>query len=117
MWAWFTVSTASSVSSCVLYYAPATHQVALYANDGATPLTAAPGAATTLQNSQCSLNVAGVTVSQSGNNLTLTVPMTFQTSYAGAKNIYLYLADVSGAHIGWVQEGTWTVPSSESERP
>ena len=117
VWVWFTVSTASSVSSCVLYYAPVANQVALYANDGATPLTAAPGAATTLQNSQCSLNVAGVTVSQSGNNLTLTVPMTFQTSYAGAKNIYLYAADVSGANTGWVRETTWTVPSSGSGTP
>ena len=36
--------------------------------------------------------------------------MTFQPSYAGAKNIYLYASDVSGASTGWQQLGVWTVP-------
>jgi len=45
-----------------------------------------------------------------GTTLTLNLPMTFQAGYAGAKNIYLYAADASGANSGWQQLGTLTVP-------
>jgi hypothetical protein len=42
--------------------------------------------------------------------LTLNLAMTFQHAYAGAKNIYMYAADVSGPNSAWQQPGTWTVP-------
>ena len=71
-----------------------------------------PGAATTLQNSQCSLNVATTTVASSGNTLTWNLPMTFKPAYAGAKNIYLLAADISGSNSGWQQLGAWTVRHS-----
>ena len=88
----------------------ATNQINLLANNGTAWLTATLGAATTLQNSQCSLNVAATSVALSGNTLTLNLAMTFKPAYAGAKNIYMYAADVSGANSGWQQLGTWTVP-------
>ena len=73
-------------------------------------LTATVGAATTIENSQCSLNVASSSALLSGNTFTLDLAMTFQAAYAGVKNIYMYAADVSGANSGWQQQGTWTVP-------
>jgi hypothetical protein len=113
VYVWFnTALTGSGGSSCLLSYQPSTNQLNLL-NDGATGwLGATLGAATTLQNSQCSVNVAAATAVPSGNMLTLTLPMTFKAAYAGAKNIYMYDSDISGANSGWQQEGTWTVSTS-----
>ena len=48
----------------------------------------------------------------SGNNLTLTLPIAFTASFAGAKNIYLEAVDTLGADSGLVSLGTWTVLTS-----
>jgi hypothetical protein len=110
-YAYFNSTLASSAgNSCFLYYDVAANQIKLLNDAGAAWMTAAPGAATTLQNAQCSLNVATTTVSMNGNTLTLNLAMTFKPTFAGAKNIYLYGADVSGPNSGWQQLGTWTVP-------
>jgi len=101
-----------AANSCLVWYNPAANQINLIQNGGTTWFTATPGTATTLQNSQCSLNVAATTVTMSGNTLTLNLAMTFLPAYAGAKDIYMYAADVSGANSGWQQLGTWTVPSN-----
>jgi hypothetical protein len=63
----------------------------------------------TLSNSQCSLNVAAATVISSGTNLTLDLPVTFTTAYAGAKTTYMYAAG-SAANSGWQALGSWIVP-------
>ncbi|MGP0075876.1 MAG: hypothetical protein ACLPWF_28500, partial [Bryobacteraceae bacterium] len=109
LWVWFGASLGGSANSCVLNYNIASNQVTLLANDGETPLTAPVGAPTTLENSQCSLNVASSSALLSGNTLTLDLAMTFQASYAGVQNIYMYAADVSESNTGWIQRGTWTV--------
>jgi hypothetical protein len=49
-------------------------------------------------------------LSSSGSTLTLNLAMTFEPAYAGAQNIYMYAADVSGANSGWQSLGTWMVP-------
>ncbi len=72
-------------------------------------MAATLGSATTLQNSQCSLNVGTAWISTSGNTLTLNVTVTFTPAFVGAKNIYLYAVDGSGSNSGWQQLGTWTV--------
>jgi hypothetical protein len=110
VWAWFNTTLGSSANSCVLYYQPSTMEVNLL-NDAGTAWTAAtPGTGTTLQNSQCSVNLATTSVTPSGDSLTLNLPMTFQPAYAGTQNIYMYAGDVSGSNTGWLQQGTWTVP-------
>jgi len=113
VWVYFNATLANPASNaCMLYYQPSSNQINLL-NDAATAwLPATPGAATTLQNSQCSLYVGGTSVVLNGNALTLNVSMTFFPGYAGLKNIYMYAVDVSGANSGWQQLGTWTVPSS-----
>ena len=89
VWVYFDAALANPASNaCMLYYSAATNQIDLL-NDNATAwLPATPEAATTLQNSQCSLDVAATTVALNANTLTLSLAMTFQPSYAGAKNIY-----------------------------
>ncbi len=115
VWAYFNSTLASAATNtCLLYYNLTANAVNLLNDNGSTWQTAAPGTATTLQNSQCSLNVAGTAVARNGNTLTLNLAMTFKPAYAGAKNIYLYAADLSGANSGWQQLGTWTVPGGSS---
>jgi uncharacterized repeat protein (TIGR03803 family) len=110
VWVYFSATLADpAVNSCLLYYNVAANVINLAQDNGTTWATATPGVATTLQNSQCLLSVAGTTVVPSGNTLTLTLPMTF-FPYAGAININLYAADVSGSNSGWQQLGTWTIP-------
>ena len=110
VYAWFNASLTNAANSCFLYYQSSTNQLNLL-NDAATGwLVATVGAATILQNSQCSVNAAATTVTRNGNTLTLNLAMTFKPAYAGAKNVDLYATDVSGANSGWQQLGAWTVP-------
>jgi len=64
-----------------------------------------PGQSGTLQNSQCTVSGAALSVSGSGNNLTLNVPLSFQTAFSGAKNIYMDAYD--GTDSGWQLKGAW----------
>src|ERR1035441_4500236 len=57
---------------CYLKYAPATGLFTLIADDGNSIAgTAAPGSATSIANSQCSLNAVSSSVTGSGNTLTV----------------------------------------------
>jgi hypothetical protein len=100
----------ATTNACMLSYNVATNQISLQNDASTASTTATPGTAVTLQNSQCALNVAAVTVTASGNTLILTLPMTFESAYAGTKNIYLSATDVSGAKSGSQKQGAWTVP-------
>jgi hypothetical protein len=111
VWVYFNATLANPASnSCMLVYSVAANQINLLQNNGTGWFPATPGAAITLQNSQCSLNVAATSVVRSGNTLTLSLAMTFAQAYAGAKKIYMYAADVSGSNSGWETLGAWTVP-------
>jgi hypothetical protein len=110
-WVYFNSTLANPASNaCLLYYSAAANQINLLGDNGTSWQAATLGSAATLQNSQCSVNVATATVSSSGNTLTWHVPMTFKPAYAGAKNAYLLAVDVSGSNSGWQQLGAWTVP-------
>jgi hypothetical protein len=111
VWVYISATLANPASnSCLLYYNVAANEINLAQDSGTAWLTATPGTATTLQNSQCSLSVAGTSATRNGNTLTLNLPMTFAPDYAGVKNIYMYAADVTGSNSGWQQQGTWTIP-------
>jgi M6 family metalloprotease-like protein len=62
----------------------------------------------TLSNSQCSVSFNNA-VSIVGNNLTLSLNISFPAGFSGQKNIYMEAADPLGADSGWVLMGTWTV--------
>jgi Beta-propeller repeat len=108
VWVWFNTNTTVNTNSCFVTYTPASNQVNLLNNADTGWSTAALGTATILQNSQCSVNMAGSSVALNGNTLTLNLAMTFQATYAGTKNVYLFAFDVSGSTTGsWQQLGTW----------
>jgi len=111
VWVYFNTTVASPASNtCLLFYDSTANQINLMNDAGTGWTAAAPGAATTLQNSQCAVSAAASSVTLNGNTFTWNLAMTFQAAYAGAQNIYMYTADVSGSNSGWQQLGTWTVP-------
>jgi hypothetical protein len=63
----------------------------------------------TLQNSQCTINGTGSSVSASGNTLTLTLAVTFSSGFGGNKIVYM-AARSSSQNSGWQPMGTWNVP-------
>ena len=96
-------------AGCVTWFNRATNAVALL-NDAGTSwgTSVVIGTNTTLQNSQCSLNVGASSVSGSGNTLTENLAITFAAGFTGTKNVYAYVAAAGGLDSGWQTLGTWT---------
>jgi hypothetical protein len=101
--------------ACYLALAPATAgSGSLYlvddAGDGGGPFTGVvvPGSGTA-QNSQCTVNAAGSSVAASGNTLTLTVPLTFSSGFAGNQVFYL-AARSNTVSSNWQAVGAVNVP-------
>jgi hypothetical protein len=76
---------------------------------GVTPGVAGSAA---LTNSKGSLNVAQTTVSSSGTDLVVKWSVTPNASFTGAKNLWLYSGDASGAIDDWDDLGDWTISAS-----
>jgi hypothetical protein len=68
-----------------------------------------PGSSGSASNSQCTISGSGASYSAPGTTLTITIPITFSSSFAGTKQIYLYAADsVTGLTTGgWQLAGSW----------
>jgi hypothetical protein len=95
-------------SGCDLLYYPASNSLYLM-NDAGNAWTgpAGLGQSGTPQNSQCAVNLAASSASGSGNNLTVTLALSFQSAFSGTKNIYMDIYD-NGSDAGWQLKGTWT---------
>jgi hypothetical protein len=98
---------------CMMYYNFTTSTVQMF-NDSDTvwmgPVRL--GSATALQNSRCTLNPAGLTVSASGTLLNLSVPLTFRNTFGGMRIISVQLTASNGLYTSFQQMGKWTVPSA-----
>jgi hypothetical protein len=99
-------SALSGSSACWIQAGPS--GIYLY-DDDSTPVALGPiVAGGTYSNKQCTLNGSGSGVAISGNNLTLTVSITFKGAFSGLKNIYELANDVYGNSTGWKTVGTFT---------
>jgi hypothetical protein len=104
-------ATLSAVSACYVHYDRAGNTIQLVNDaDNAWVGSAPLGVAGTLQNSQCSVDAGASSASGSGNNLTLNLSMTFKAAFAGSKNTYMELQDISNTVAPWVIRGAWTAP-------
>jgi len=101
-------SSLTAVSGCAVTYNRVQNTLSLLTDAGVPPSGSITPGSGTQQNSQCTLNGSGSSVSISGTVLTLNLALTFQGSFGGAKNIYLQAANPAGT-ANWQQEGTWTV--------
>ena len=114
-------STLSTASACSMVYDRTANVVSLaYDNpaNGATPVT--PGSNAVASNAQCTLNGANTTVAVGTTSIVVTVDVSFNANWFGAKNIYL-LASETTTNSGWVTVGGWTVtggaPTADSVLP
>ncbi|MGD1094739.1 MAG: CAP domain-containing protein [Bryobacteraceae bacterium] len=104
-------ATLTPTGACWMIYWGSSHQVSL-ANDTGTGWvgTETLGSSGTLQNSQCTLNLAGSSFSGSGVNLTVNLSLTFPAGFAGSKEIWETAESNEDLYSGWGQAGAWTVP-------
>jgi hypothetical protein len=100
------------IGACYVAYVPSINTVILVddAGDAGGPYAGAftPGSGTA-SNSQCTVHGATSSVSHVGNTLTLTLDITFKTSFAGDRVIYA-AAGSNTANSGWLAAGTESVP-------
>jgi hypothetical protein len=103
-------SALNGQNACYAFYVPSTNILTMF-NDAGNGYTGSStlGTVGTLSNSQCTIDVGASSASAVGNNLTLTVAVTFKPGFAGAKNSYMMAANKSGLSSGWQSKGTWTV--------
>jgi len=110
----FNSTVASTVNGCYMYYLPAVNTLYLRGDDGVSNVAAlTPGASGTGSNSQCSVAAGGMSVTHSGNNLMLTVPITFTSTFTGLKHAYLRAIDNSSSVTPWVSSGTWSAAANQ----
>jgi hypothetical protein len=112
VWLWFNTGLTYShgAGSCLLYLARPSNTLYLYSDVSESwlaPVTL--GSSASLGHSLCSINVASSSVTLSGDELVLTLPVTFTALFSGQKNIYMYDANAT-INSGWQTMGTWTVP-------
>jgi uncharacterized protein (TIGR03437 family) len=99
---------------CYIKYGPITGGHAgsngfiLIADDGSSVAGFAfPGSPTNISNSQCTLNAAASSATVSGNNLTLTVSLTFSSTFTGQRHIWMQAVDANNLSTNWLVYGVW----------
>jgi hypothetical protein len=114
-------SSLSTTNACSLVYDRTQNVVSLAFDipaNGAASVT--PGANNIVSNAQCSLNGANTTVVIGLTSVVVTVDLTFNAAWFGAKNTYL-LASETTFSSGFVTVGGWTVtggaPTADSVAP
>ena len=98
-------------NSCSIEYWAPTKTIFLKSDDNTSWTQAVMGSSSTLQNSQCSVGIAGSSISQAGTALSLTLAMSFSPTHPGTDNVFVFAAGQSGLNSGWQDLGSWSVPA------
>jgi Divergent InlB B-repeat domain len=98
-------------SSCSLLFYPSWNSLYLADDAGSWGTPVAPGTpGGTLSNSQCRIDVANSNINtSSGNDLYITVPITFFPAFGGAKIVSMNSVDHAFNSLAWQKVGDWTV--------
>ncbi|MBI2685163.1 MAG: hypothetical protein HYX27_02525, partial [Acidobacteria bacterium] len=107
-------SSYSFSNGCYIYVDRVNNVVSLYKDAGTQWLNIPIGSSTSVDNGLCALSGSGLTVTSSGNTLTIKLPITFKSPFAGNRNLYASTTDNNGLSIGWSQVGAWAVQSAPS---
>jgi Beta-propeller repeat len=106
-------SSLSTQNACYVQYSRVNNSIDLVADSGtAYAGSTRPGIVSTVSNSQCSVDAGASSTSGSGNNLTVTLALTFKPVFSGAKNVYLDVVNNANALSGWQAKGAWTVAAA-----
>jgi len=107
----------SAPDSCTLSFSRAANRVLLAGNDGTAWSAAAPGAAATLGNSQCTLRLATSTFTAGAAVWTVTADLEFNPGWSGNKGLFLYAVDGGGNGGAWTPAGSYRVGGSTGSAP
>jgi hypothetical protein len=95
--------------TCLIWYNLANHSINLASDQGQWTSPVVINTAGTAQNSQCVINAASSSAVGSGTQLSLTLDITFQTTFAGQKSSFLLADNLQSLRAGWTPLGTWTI--------
>jgi hypothetical protein len=96
-------------NTCFITYNPALNILALNDDTGLLGYSGHPGDATSIFNSQCSLDLSQSSAA-AGSNLVVTIAIRFRPAYTGNRGIWMQAMDDAGGGItGMQQEGSWIV--------
>lgn len=99
--------------ACYLAYVPASRSVFLVndAGDAGGPFQGMTvPSSQRISNSQCTVNGNQSWAAGSGESLTLTLDIGFQSGFSGTKVVYLAARDAAGNNSGWQRLGVWNIP-------
>ncbi len=105
--------TVTAVDSCHVMYAADTNSLYLDRDEGDfewEDYSVVGSGGHTLENSQCSIAAASASVTINGQYLTVRIPVTFKTAFAGSRYLYTSAHNDRGDD-DWDYWGTWSVPS------
>jgi len=112
VWALINTAVDGRAACYVAYYQPG-NQLYLYPDngDGSQATNIALTGNNSIGNSQCFITAQGSSIQVSGNRLNVTLPITFKTTFAGFKGIWLAAQTTGGIQTSpWQILGAWSVP-------
>lgn len=104
-------------STCTLSFQRGVNRILLADDAGSAWSEVAPGAGTTLANSQCVLRSATSSFNVSGTVWTIVADIEFAAAWSGAKGIFLRAADSAGNARVWTAAGTYLVGGMAGSPP
>jgi len=113
VWALINSAIDGRAACYIAYYRPG-NQLYLYPDngDGTQAGSIALTGNNTISNSQCTVSAQGASVTASGNTLTLTLPVTFKTAFAGFKGVWLAAQTLAAQTSPWQALAAWSVPGN-----
>jgi hypothetical protein len=111
-------SSLSAAGGCYVEYNRAATTLRLQNDAGSGwlgPIT--QGTAASLANSQCTITGSGASGIAIGNNLTVTIPVSFTGAFVGNKTAFGYAYDNVFNGSDWVTTGAWTVTAPPPPPP
>jgi hypothetical protein len=104
---------------CQIVFFPGANSVHLINDTGSAlvPGSITPGSNTgTLANSRCVVSGSGMTRANSGNNVTVRLPVSFNAAtFGGAKSVYVNVFDTNGLLTHWQQIGNAVIATAMAD--
>lgn len=106
----FGASSDDHSNAVYLYYDQSANLLYLRNDDNSAWLGGyAPGSSNNIENSYCRVACSNISVSSTGDTLTVGWSVVFKNTFVGPKNSYLRVNDVDGAISQWVGFGSWYI--------
>jgi hypothetical protein len=102
--------------ACFVLYYPEDNTLWLADDTMSSWVTALVGGQGILQNSQCTIDPANSSVTQTASSVTLNLSVAFSAGWVGSKQIYMYGFDTAGDAIEGQLVGYWVVPTAAAAR-